>query len=373
MKMLEKIYFDNNSTSKVSSQVLQAMVEAYSLPLNSSAVHFFGRAASKALNDSRDKIKDLMGGQNYQVIFTSGGTESNNLALLGFPGYKIVVSAIEHSSVFNLAVKNFASIVRVTEDGILDLGNLEEELQMLPSKNFVVSVMFAHNETGALQPIREIAKLVHRYGGLLHTDMVQAVGKVVINLEELNVDMASISAHKFNGPQGSGALLVRNGLDIEPIILGSSQESGKRAGTQNVAGAVGLGEACKESMNKADDYSSLARLRDYLEDRVREIGGQDVRIFCSQVQRLPNTCYMATVGVDSQTQLIDFDLNGILVSAGSACSSGSIAKPRVLEAMGVDGKIAKTAIRISLGLQNNRDEIDQFIKIWGNLYKKTRG
>lgn len=373
MRISEKIYLDNNATSRVSDRVLRAMVEAYSLPLNPSAVHFFGRMASNALNDARDNVRDLLGGQGYQVVFTSGGTESNNLALLGFAGYEIVVSAIEHSSVFNLAVRKSSQIIRVSKNCIVDLDDLEKKLQILASKNFVVSVLFAHNETGAIQPINEIARLVHQYGGLMHTDLVQATGKLAINLEELNVDLASISAHKFNGPQGSGALLVRSGLDIEPIIWGSSQEGGKRAGTQNIAGAIGLGEACKESMAKADDYKSLAKLRDYLEVRVKEIAGQDVRIFCSQVERLPNTCYMATAGIDSQTQLINLDLHGILVSAGSACSSGSVIKSRALEAMGVESEIAKTAIRVSLGLQNNRKDLDRFIEVWGDLYKKTRG
>jgi cysteine desulfurase len=232
--------------------------------------------------------------------------------------------------------------------------------------------MLANNETGVIQPIKEISKLAHQYGGLMHSDIVQAVGKLNIDLEDLNVDMASISSHKLNGPQGVGALLVRNSLDISPIIFGSSQEGGKRPGTLNIAGCVGLGEACKIAVNKISKYQELAILRDYLEASLSKIAGNNLVIFGKEVERLPNTSYIAMRDVDNQTQLINFDLNGIAVSIGAACSSGSSKPSRVLGAMNIQDDLAKSTIRVSLGLQNTKEQIDKFIEIWGNLYNKTK-
>jgi cysteine desulfurase len=252
------------------------------------------------------------------------------------------------------------------------MDDLEEKIKELDTKNFIVSVMLANNETGAIQPIKEIAQLTHQHGGLMHSDIVQAVGKINIDLEDLNIDMASISSHKLNGPQGVGALLIRKSLDIEPILFGSSQEGGKRPGTLNVAGAVGLGEACLLSVDKIAKYQELENLRNYLESQITKIANDDVTIFSQKVTRLPNTCYLATKGIDNQTQLIDFDLNGIAVSIGSACSSGSSKPSRILAAMNVADDLAKNTIRISLGLDNTIDQVNKFIEVWKNLYQKTR-
>ena len=378
--MKERIFFDNNATTKIADEVLQAMIKAYAEPLNPSSIHYFGRTATRLSNQAREHIKKLLGAANYQVIFTSGGTESNNLALFGFKDYQVIASATEHPAVYNVALKKsngqVTNIVQVDNNCVVDLGDLEERIKSINTKNFIVSIMLANNETGAIQPIKQIANLVHQYGGLMHSDIVQATGKINIDLEDLNVDMASVSSHKLNGPQGVGVLLIRKSLDIEPIMFGSSQEGGKRPGTLNVAGAVGLGEACRIATDKIIKYQELAKLRDYLESSLIKIanenGEQDVIIFSKNVDRLPNTSYIATKGIDNQTQLIDLDLNGIAVSIGAACSSGSSKPSRVLGAMNVADDIAKNTIRVSLGLSNDKAQIDKFIEVWGNLYHKTR-
>ncbi|MFT6105795.1 MAG: cysteine desulfurase [Rickettsiales bacterium] len=370
--MRERIFFDNNATTKISDEVLQEMIKTYQDPLNPSSIHYFGRYASRVSNSARNNVKKLLGAQNYQVIFTSGGTESNNLALFGFKDYQVISSQIEHPAVYNVALKKNGKIIKVNGGGVVDIADLEVKIKELNTKNFIVSVMLANNETGAIQPIKEISQLTHQYGGLMHSDIVQAVGKINIDLEDLNIDMASVSSHKLNGPQGVGALLIRKSLDIEPILFGSSAEGGKRPGTLNVAGVVGFGEACNLSIDKIAKYQELGNLRDYLESQIKKIGNDDVTIFSQAVKRLPNTCYLATKGIDNQTQLIEFDLNGIAVSIGSACSSGSSKPSRILAAMNVSDDLAKNTIRISLGLGSNIDQVDKFITVWENLYKKTR-
>ncbi len=370
--MKERIFFDNNATTKIADEVLQEMIKAYGEPLNTSSIHYFGRTATRISNQAREHIKKLLGAANYQVIFTSGGTEANNLALFGFKDYQVITSAIEHPAVYNVALKKAGYIVKVDSNCVVDIADLEARMKALNSKNFIVSIMLANNETGAIQPLKEIAKLTHQYGGLVHSDIVQATGKINIDLEDLNVDMASVSSHKLNGPQGVGVLLIRKTLDIDPIIFGSSQEGGKRPGTLNVAGSVGLGEACRLAVDKISKYQKLAELRDYLEESLQTIAGDDLTIFSKTVERLPNTSYIATRGIDNQTQLIDLDLNGIAVSIGAACSSGSSKPSRVLGAMSVEDGLSKNTIRVSLGLESTKEQVEKFIEIWGNLYRKTR-
>jgi cysteine desulfurase len=370
--MKEQIFFDNNATTKIDDNVLKAMIESYERPLNPSSTHHFGRFANKVVNQSRLHIQNFFNAQNYKIIFTSGGTESNNLALLGFKDRSLIASAIEHPSVYNIVIKQNGGIIKVDNNGIVNIYDLEEKLKILESSNFIASVMLANNETGSIQAIKEIAKIVHKYGGLIHSDIVQAVGKINIDLEELNIDLASVSAHKINGPQGVGALLVKKSLDIDPIMFGGLGEGGKRAGTINVAGTVGFGEACRIAVNQISKYQELANLRDYLEQSILKIAEGNVVIFSKDVARLPNTSFFATKGVDNQTQLIDFDLNGISVSIGSACSSGSSKPSRVLGEMNVADDLAKNTIRVSFGRQNDKEQVDYFIKIWNKLYQKTK-
>ena len=375
------IYFDHNSTTKLAPEVLAKMVEAYGMPLNSSSVHQLGQRANGLVEGARQEVKKFLNAENYEIIFTSSATEATNNVIFGAEVEKIFFSKIEHNSVYNCR-PNGKRIVEInaTKDGLVNISDLKTKIEEVaegdPTLNFLTSAMLAQNETGAIQPISEITKLVHRKGGLIHCDIVQAAGKIEVDLENLNVDFASISAHKINGPQGIGALLIRKGLDIKPLIYGSGQEKSKRGGTLNVAGIVGFGEACKLAKSSLAKYQKISELRDFLEKEVKEIGGENVKIFSQNIERLPNTSYIATKkfatkNFDSQTQLINFDLNGICVSAGAACSSGTLRESRVLKAMLVDPAFSNSAIRVSLGAQNTQDEVEKFIKIWKEFYKKN--
>jgi cysteine desulfurase len=367
----EAIYLDNNATTLINPFVLKAMNATYELPLNSSSAHKFGQIAGKYINDSKSKISKLINGENYKIIITSGATESNNIALKAFDNYQIITTKAEHACVLEASKKQNATLVNVDENGLIKLDELEEALKAQPNKDFLVSVIFASNETGVITNLKAVAKLVHQYGGLIHSDLTQGPGKVELDFEDLNLDLASFSAHKINGPQGVGALAVRNSLSINPLMYGGLQEDGKRPGTTNIAGIVGFGEACKIAQEELGKYQEIATLRDYLESEVIKVAGQDVVIFGKSAKRLPNTSFFATSGLDNQTLMIALDMNNVAVSIGSACSSGVSKSSHVLHAMGVDEKLAKSAIRVSLGKDNTKQEVDKFIEIWSNLYFKN--
>lgn len=367
------IYFDYNATTKISAEALTKMLEVYQFPLNSSAVHQLGRKGNQFVEEARKELKNLLGARSYEVIFTSSATEATNTLMFGCKVNTILFTAIEHASVYECRPADKKVIeFNVLENGLVDVADLEQKLNTLPDSNFLVSVMLANNETGAIQPIEQISKLVHQKGGLFHCDIVQAVGKFEIDLEKLNVDFASVSAHKLNGPQGVGALLFRKGLDIKPLIYGGKQEKSKRAGTTNVAGIAGFGEACKQAKGKMAAYKNVKKLRDFLESEIKKIGGSEVRFFADQVERLPNTSYIALRNADSQTQLINFDLNGICVSSGPACSSGAATASRALKAMKVTPDFSASAIRVSLSTDSTKEEVEKFIQVWGDFYQKTK-
>lgn len=367
------IYLDCNSTTKLAPEALAKMNEVYALPLNASANHQLGRQANKIVDEARAELKNLLNAQNYEVIFTGSSTEATNTVMFGTDVKKILFCTFEHSSVYNCRPEDKEIVeIEALENGLIDIADLERKL---PSyRNFLVSVMLANNETGAIQPIEKIAKLVHQKGGLFHCDIVQAAGKIAIDLEKLNADFVSISAHKISGPQGVGALLIRKGLDIKPLIHGGKQEKSKRAGTTNVAGIAGFGEACKLAAKKLSSYQNVKILRDFLEAEIQKIAKEtnddNVKIFASEVERLPNTSYIAIANADAQTQLINFDLNGICVSAGPACSSGTLTESRILKAMKIAPAFSTSAIRVSLGLENTKDEVEKFIKVWSEFYKR---
>lgn len=366
------IYFDNNATTKLDTQVLEVMNAIHDQPLNASATHSFGRKAQHIVETARQDLQDLLQGQSYDVTFTSSGTEANNLALFGSQVDEILFCATEHSSIFNCRPHCKMTEIKSLPNGLIDLADLEEKLESIHIPNFLVSVMLANNETGAIQPIAHIAKLVHQRGGLIHSDLIQAVGKIDIDLEALNLDFASISGHKFGGPQGTGALLRRKGLDIQPIIFGGGQEGYKRSGTLNVAGIAGLGKACKLAKNRIKCLAQIKELRDYLENELYKIAKEDVKIFSQEVERLPNTSFISLKNSSNQTQLINFDLNQIYVSAGAACSSGSLKESRILKAMQVEPEFLQGAIRISLGIENNKEEIERFLHVWTEFYNRTK-
>lgn len=261
--------------------------------------------------------------------------------------------------------------IAVDSNGVLDLQDLRQKLEKNSGKNFLVSIMLANNESGAIQPIKEAAQLVHQHGGLIHSDMVQAFGKIDVDLEDLNVDFATVSSHKINGPQGVGAVFARKGLELQPLIFGGGHERGKRGGTLNIPAIAGFGEAIKLLPKRLQDIEKTRKIRDFIESELKKIVQDDVRFFSQNVERVANTSFFAINGGDAQTQLINFDLHQIMVSSGSACSSGSVAQSRVVLACG-ENKNFLGAIRVSLDLGNTMEEAEKFIEVWKAFYLRNR-
>lgn len=327
---------------------------------NASSVHAEGRAARKILDDAREVIARELGVIAPMVTFTSGGSEANNLAIKGVSFERILISAIEHPSVIEAAKASGKPIefIPVTGQGIVDLDALKT---LLDGPKALVSVMLANNETGVIQPIREIAELTHAHGALVHTDAVQAFGKIPVKFTLLGVDLMTITAHKLGGPPGIGALIVRDGLPLTPLIYGGGQELRRRAGTENVAGAAGFAAVANE---KRFNVNSL---RDELESEL-----QDAAILGKDAERLPNTTCFTVPGLNAETLLMSLDLDGLAVSSGSACSSGKVAKSHVLDAMGVAPEISKAAIRVSLGWNTTHEDINNFIAAWRRIHARLK-
>ncbi|MGH6907335.1 MAG: cysteine desulfurase family protein, partial [Aestuariivirga sp.] len=317
--------------------------------------HGEGRAARKIADDARETVARALGVIAPMVVFTSGGSEANNLAIKGVSVDRLLISTTEHPSVIEAAKASGKSVetIPVTPDGVIDLDRFRS---MLLGPKALVSVMLANNETGVIQPVREIAALAHAHGALLHTDAVQALGKMPVNFALLGADMMTLSAHKLGGPVGAGALIVRDGLPIEPLIHGGGQELRRRAGTENLAGIAGLAAVASQKPLDVRD------LRNQLESEL-----EGAVIFGSGVERLPNTTCFAMPGMNAETLLMAFDLEGIAVSSGSACSSGKVAKSHVLAAMGVAPEIANAAIRVSLGWTTTAENIEHFIAVWRRI------
>ena len=370
-----RAYFDWNATAPLRPPARAAMLAALEASGNASSVHAEGRAARRLIEDARRQVAALVGAEAKDVVFVSGATEANGLALA--PGIKIgpeaaprdrlFVSAVEHPSV--LAGGRFApgdtEILPVDRDGRVDLAALAAALGK--AQRPLVSVMFANNETGVIQPIVEIAGVVHAANGLLHVDAVQAAGRVPLDMGALGADLLSLSSHKLGGPQGAGALIVRAGLSLAPLIRGGGQERGARAGTENVAGIAGFGAAADAARAElAADAARMAALRDSIEGAIRAATPQAL-VFGSLVPRLPNTTLVAVPGVKAETALIAFDLNGIAVSSGAACSSGKVAASHVLAAMGVESALARGAIRISLGPSTAESDVESLLIAWKRL------
>lgn len=348
-------YLDHNATSPLRPSAKAAMLAAMDVTGNASSVHNEGRAARQIIDDAREVIARELGVIAPMVVFTSGGSEANNLALKGVNVDRLLVSAIEHPSVLEAAKASGKRVemIPVTPDGMVDLDALRS---MLPGPRALVSVMLANNETGVVQPLPEIAALAHEQGALLHTDAVQAFGKVPVNFGLLGSDMMTISAHKLGGPMGIGALIIRDGLPVQPLIHGGGQELRRRAGTENVVAIAGFAAASSD-MNR-----NINTLRDRLETEL-----EDATVFGQKVARLPNTTCFALLCMNAETLLMAFDLEGIAVSSGSACSSGKVAKSHVLAAMGIAPEIASAAIRVSLGWNTAVENIEHFIAVWRRI------
>ncbi|HWG80070.1 MAG TPA: cysteine desulfurase family protein [Stellaceae bacterium] len=361
-------YLDWNATAPLRPEAAAAMTEALARCGNPSSVHRFGREARRALEAARAQLAALVGAAPAEIVFTSGGTEANHLALRGLAGRRVMVSAIEHDSVRH-AVPD-AAVVPVTPRGIVDLAALDRMLAA-EARPALVSLMLANNETGIIQPVAEAARIAHARGALLHCDAVQAAGKLPLDRAALGADLMTLSAHKLGGPPGIGALVVGEGLPLTALLTGGGQERGRRAGTENLPGIAGFGAACAVASDRLDDYRAVAALRDATERRLVAIA-PDAVIYGDEVARLPNTLCIAMPGVASATQVLALDLAGVMVSAGAACSSGKVKRSHVLDAMGVLSAEADCAIRISLGWSSTEADIDQLVEAWGALYARTR-
>jgi len=357
-------YLDHNATSPLRPAAFDAMADALRVGGNPSSVHASGRRARAIVDKARREVASLAGAEPSEIVFTSGGTEANNLALLGAGRRRVLISAVEHDSVRRAVPQ--AEVLPVDGEGVLDLAALERALAA-SAEPVVVSVMLANNETGVLQPIAEVVRLARRAGALVHCDAVQGAGKVPVGLRDLGVDYLSLSAHKIGGPTGVGALVVRKGAPLCPALRGGGQESNRRAGTENVAGISGFGAAAVLAAPGQD----LAAWRDGLELSLVQIAPA-ARVFGAGARRLSNTSCVSMPGVPAETQVLALDLAGVCISAGAACSSGKVQRSPVLEAMGVPAAEAASAIRISLGWNTESADIERLIAAWQNLYIRVR-
>jgi cysteine desulfurase len=366
--LMRTSYLDWNANAPMRPEAIAAVAASLDWCGNPSSVHRFGRRARQAINAAREQVAALVGAKPEEIVFTSGGTEANVLALDGFPSRRRIVSAIEHDSV--LAVAPEAARIRVAGDGVADLDSLDA-LLAAEAKPALISLMFANNETGAVQPVAAAARLAHEHGALLHCDAVQGPGKVPVDFPELGVDLMTISGHKIGGPMGIGALILRTELPLQPVVKGGGQERGRRGGTENLLGIIGFGTAAALAKSEIDCGQKIANLRALAEQRLLKLA-PDAVIFAAAAPRLPNTIKVAMPGVAAATQVIALDLAGVAVSAGAACSSGKVTRSHVLDAMGVDPALAECAIRVSLGWSTSEAEIDHLIDAWGALYTRTR-
>jgi cysteine desulfurase len=375
--MADRSYFDWNATAPLRPQAAEALQAALGVPGNASSVHAEGRAARRVVERAREEVAALIGARAGDVFFTSSGTEANMLALtpaIETPGEKqprdkLLISAIEHSSVRTGGrfAPDAVEELPVDADGRVDLRALESAMRQ--ASRPLVSIMLANNETGVVQPVAEAAVIVHAAGGLLHVDAVQATGRIAVDINALGADLMTLSAHKIGGAKGVGAL-VRRSEDIhiaDPLIRGGGQERGMRAGTENVAGIAAFGAAAAAARaHQPDEAAAMLALRNRLEAGLKVITPHAV-IFGEATERLPNTTLFALSGMRAETAVIAFDLEGVAVSSGAACSSGKVQPSHVLAAMGVSPALTRAAVRVSLGWETTERDIERFLDAWRKL------
>jgi len=368
---MKRIYLDHNATTPLHPEILEAMLPYYKEAFgNPSTIYSFGQETRKATDEAREKVANLIGASPEEIIFTSGGTEADNVALKGVAaalekkGKHIIASSIEHHAVLS-TLKYLekrgckVSFLPVDEYSFLDPKKVKEAIT---SQTVLISVMHGNNEVGTIEPISEIGEIAQKSGIYLHTDAVQTIGKIKVNVDDLKVDLLSLSAHKFYGPKGVGALYVRKGTRIHPLIHGGYQERRRRAGTENVAGIVGLGKAAEIASKEMVQQSRReSNLRDKLEKMIKE-NINHCRLNGHPTRRLPNTLNVSFEFIEGESLILYLDLKGIAASTGSACTSGSLEPSHVLMAMGVPPEIAQGSIRFSLGRDNQKEDIDYTVE-----------
>ena len=379
--MKNRIYLDHAATTPVSETVMRAMLPFFTENAgNASAVYGTGRDARKPVEDARRKVAAVLGAEPAEILFTSGGSESDNLALKGVAfamqakGRHLITTQIEHPAVLNtckwLEKQGFdVTYVQPDREGTIDPEQIRKAVR---KETILISVMAANNETGTIEPVAAIGRIAKEYGVLFHTDAVQAVGAISVNVDQWNADLLSLSAHKFNGPKGAGALYVRKGTRIDPLICGGNQERGLRAGTENVPGIVGLGQAIEEAAeNMSRNSMKTKRLRDRLAEGIL-MSVQGSRMNGTIHDRLPNNCNICFERIDGEALLLRLDLAGIAVSGGSACTSGSQKISHVLRAMGLTEDEAKGSLRFTAGAENTEEEIDETISTVKTIVEDLR-
>ena len=389
-----RVYFDYNATSPLAPEVADAIGRASREVFgNASSVHHFGQQAKGLVDEARSAIAALIGGDPSEVVFTSGGTEADNFAIRGAAGVfepldaapgkppdargkrHLIASAIEHEAVLNtlkaLGRRGWrTTLLPVDQSGVLSADRLQDAIT---DDTALVSVMHANNEIGTIQPVAELAAIAHAHGALMHTDAVQSVGKIPVDVGALGVDLLSLSAHKFNGPKGAGALWIRRGTRLQSLLTGGKHERNRRAGTENVPAIAGMGTAATLAPGKLTaEAARLAALRDRLEDGIlAAVPGTAIN--GTRAARVPNTTNISFDRVEAESLLIALDLEGIAVSTGSACSSGTLEPSHVLRAMGLPTHRTQNSLRFSLGLFSTQEEVDRVVDVLPGLVEKLRG
>ena len=381
---MKRIFMDNASTTKVDKEVIKAMLPIFSENYgNPYSIHRHGREARELLEQSREGVAEVLHARNDEIIFTSGGTESDNIAIKGVAyenknkrgskGPHIITSAIEHPAVLETAIhlekQGFkVKYLPVDEYGVI---KIDELLNSISKNTFLISIMYANNEIGTIEPVEEIGKIAKENNIVFHTDTVQAIGKIPINVKKLKIDMLAISAHKIYGPKGVGACYIRKGVKLKPIIHGGGHEKGLRSSTHNVPGIVGMGKACELIKNRMDkDISYLKKLRDNLIFNILKI--EDSHLNGHPTKRLVNNANFHFPGVEGEALLLSLDEKGVSVSTGSACSSKKLKASHVLTAIGLNPIDAQGSIRISLSRENTEEEIEYVSKVLPEIVEKLR-
>ncbi len=378
---MKKIYMDYNATTPVRPEVLDAILPFYREEFgNPSSVHWAGRAVSGAVEKAREQVARLINCSPAEVVFTSCGSEGDNMALKGTvaalqdKGNHIITTAVEHPAVLETCQfleKNGCDVtfLPVDGDGMIDLKQLEDAIT---EKTILISVMWGNNETGTLFPVEEVGRIARKHKVRFHTDAVQAVGKIPVDVQKAGVDLLVLSGHKIGAPKGVGAIYIRRGTRMTPLIHGGHQERNRRAGTHNVAGIVGLGMACELAGQKLEENAGrMARLRDKLEQGILD-QIPDVKVNGHRTQRLPNTLNISFAYIEGESLLLNFDMKGVAASSGSACTSGSLEPSHVMGAMGVDVALAHSSTRFSLGPDSKEEDVDYILEILPPIIQRLR-
>jgi len=368
----DRTYLDWNATAPLRREARAAMLAVLDVVGNPSSPHAEGRRARAILEDAREQVAALVGAKPTEVVFTSGGTEGNN-AVLAAGWNKILLAGVEHDSVLAPARNSRAQLVNLPldRDGVVTPDGLSRALAFASEGRALLTLQLANNETGVLQPVAAVADAAREHGIAVHSDAVQAAGRVVIGVETLSVDYLTLSAHKLGGPPGAGALVIRGQRALSPFISGGGQERRRRAGTENVAAIAGFGAAAEAARRELAEMARVNRLREWLERQVRAVTPEAI-VIAERAARLPNTTALALPGASAETLVIQFDLAGIAISAGAACSSGKVGASHVLATLGLSPRLAGAAIRISLGHGSREHDVARFLEVWTSLAAKRR-